>query len=725
MQTLAVTCMVILFMPGPLQAATENLDEMIARKDRYATNPWPTTELEDASHNYVWQPETLMYSDMATGHEVWVLTHAPDREEMYSREHATMAWSYNGAHIGFFSQKRPTRNSALGASHERWIVNANGSGLRALEGYGRKGIPHEGFSWAHTEDAYFAFGFPNEMPGSTRFRLYKNRLDKSNKVTGSLVLDTSSVNTTIKEMVAGGVSTDDSHVTFRDAYDGEARLLNTPNPIPTTEIYFAVLGPSPAITSHWGIARLLGAGGILYGDHTYAAEKKFHAVYSPGPTGSWILGQYSGTTVFTTFKAQGSHSDGGPQWSNWNGSSFGDNEIAIIGTNKGSRPNPYNLPYMGHPAFDRWGRYAIAGKYTDKPTQPGTIIFDFTDHNNPTTFSSYVMHKNKYDGQHHSWTGWTDHVLAVEPDWPAGSPTAYMINANKYNADHTQAFQVVHTHYPGFSGNYTGYPRPSQSPDGTKVAFASTFLNNNGDDYPYIQWAVVYYPLPPVNVQASASGSKVRLTWDRPSYTTRGWPNEATDPAPKAREIKGFHVWSSNDGITGWSELSSGLVLDEYFDLDQPPSSTKYYAITSEEFSRLESHSLSGIQRVDRDARGSINNSTFAPAGKTGFWKQSPVAPKPSIMTKPIGSDYHLTWEEPSDKHVRYYNIYYSPNSQPAIDQQHRIASVPVGTTSFLDWLADRTSPGYYCLTAVDRQGNESTPITPGTAPTAPYLKIH
>jgi hypothetical protein len=717
---LAPLAIVLTTLDRPL-AAMENLDEMIARKDRYATNPWPTRELEHASNHYIWQPETLTYSDVTTGHEVWVLTHAPDKQEIYAAEHAIMAWSYNGAHIGFFSTQRPTKNLALGKYHDRWIVNTDGSGLRALEGYGRHGVPYDGFSWAHTEDAYYAFGFPSDLPGATRYKLYKNVLDKSNKVRGSLILDTSSINTTVKEMVVGGISTDDSHATFRDAYDGEARPLNTPNPIVTTEIYFSGLDSSPQITSHWGIARLLGPVGSPYGDHTTTSEKKFHAVYSAGPTGSWILGQYAGTSVFTLFKSKGSASDGGPQWSDWNGTSFGDNEIAVIGTNKGFRGTPYKIPYMGHPAFDRWGKFAIAGTYTSYPA-PGTRIFDIST---LSILPNYVFAKGKYDGQHHSWTGWTDYVLAVEPDWPEKSPTAYIITANRYNAEHTQAFQVVHTHYPGYSGNYAGYPRPSQSPDGTKVAFASTFLNNNGDDSPYIQWAVVYHPLPPVNVQTTASGGKVRLTWERPSYTTRGWPNEETDPAPKAREIKGFHVWSSNDGVTGWSEISPQLVLEEYFDINQTPNSTQFYAVTSEEYSRLESRSLSAIQRVSRDKAGNVSSSPFAPAGKAGFWTQAPAAPSPSIITKTTGSDYLLTWIEPKDKQVRYYNIYYSSNAEPPTDQQHRIASVPVGTTFFLDWLADKTRPGYYCITAVDRQGNESTPLNTETAPSPPNnLKV-
>ena len=89
--------------PGRSHAASiENLDEMIARKARYTTNPWPTSLLEDPNNNYIWQPETLCYTDVTTGREVWVLTHAPDTQEFYSKEPGTNVWSYDGSRIGFF-----------------------------------------------------------------------------------------------------------------------------------------------------------------------------------------------------------------------------------------------------------------------------------------------------------------------------------------------------------------------------------------------------------------------------------------------------------------------------------------------------------------------------------------------------------------------------------------------------------------------------------------------
>ncbi len=67
-----------------------------------------------------------------------------------------------------------------------------------------------------------------------------------------------------------------------------------------------------------------------------------------------------------------------------------------------------------------------------------------------------------------------------------------------------------------------------------------------------------------------------------------------------------------------------------------------------------------------------------------------------------------LSWKEPVDSKIRYYNIYYSSNGMPTIDPRYRIASPPVGTKFYSDWLADMSKPGYYKVTSVDRYGNES-----------------
>jgi len=70
-----------------------------------------------------------------------------------------------------------------------------------------------------------------------------------------------------------------------------------------------------------------------------------------------------------------------------------------------------------------------------------------------------------------------------------------------------------------------------------------------------------------------------------------------------------------------------------------------------------------------------------------------------------------LSWNEPADDKVRYYNIYYSTQAAPPATQPNRIASLPVGTAKYLDWLADPGKDGHYAITSVDRQGNESKPV--------------
>ena len=167
-------------------ASIENLDEMTARRARYSTNPWPTTILEDANNNYIWQPETLSYTDVTTGSEVWILIHAPDKDDIYSREHGTNAWSYDGSRIGFFSINRPTKRSGIvGDYHYRWVVKSDGSGLKVCEGYGRREVPFDGFGWAHTENVYYSSGSGvGDGTGSASYKLYKNTPDSSNVIRG-------------------------------------------------------------------------------------------------------------------------------------------------------------------------------------------------------------------------------------------------------------------------------------------------------------------------------------------------------------------------------------------------------------------------------------------------------------------------------------------------------------------------------------------------------------
>lgn len=707
----------LLLLVNPAWSATDNLDEMTTRKSRQVTATWGTSYLENPLKNYTWQPESLCYKDIDTNAEVWVIVRAPDRSDIYSKEHGTNAWSYDGSRIGFFTTSRSTNNPAVGSEYNwRWIVNSDGSGLKACEGYGRRDFPFEGFNWAHNGNYYYSFG-SGSGEGSNSYSLYKNTVGANNQITGSLLLDTSSINTYKKEIVKEGVGSNDTWIVARDlvTHNAGRDCVRT-----TREMYFIQLGAIPRVVSHWGIARGIGPSADPYGNHVATSEERFHDVWAPGPYGDWVMGTYSGSAIFVAFQRTGSSSDGGPRWQNWDGNSFGTDEIKVVSNGDGTPNNPYGTPYFGHPVFDRWGKYALIGTYTDNP-RPGTRIWDAESN---TLLPNYVLAYNQYDGQHHSWTGWTEYVVGIDP----GNMNIYI---NKWNQNYTSAKRVAKTNHPGYTGNYNGYPRPSQSPDGTKIAFAACWLNNSGDDYPYISYAVAYYPHPPKISGAVKSGSYVRLSWgwdNQSKYTTRGWPNEGVDAAPNPREIKAYHVWASQD-TSNWTEITTTGVSygTNYLDISQPYGSTWYYAVTSEEHSRLESRTLSNVWRVTLDESGNITGSTQQrpypadPGGISQFYTRTPLSPSNFNVTKqPTQGHYLLTWTEPQDTKIRYYNIYYSTTGIPPAAQRYRIASVPVGTSRYLDWCADPSANAYYRITSVDRQGNESNTSSDVQPPAAP-----
>ncbi len=214
-------------------------------------------------------------------------------------------------------------------------------------------------------------------------------------------------------------------------------------------------------------------------------------------------------------------------------------------------------------------------------------------------------------------------------------------------------------------------------------------MNNGVDDYPYISYAVAYYPYPPTITGASKVGANVRISWNSPKYTTRGWPNEGTDPPPEPKEIKYYHVWASFDNST-WSELTTTGVPfgTNYYHVTQSNNTTRYYAVTSEEHSRLESRTLSNTWRVTLDEYGNVAISEEAspypnnPGGVTPFWTIAPPVPSNfSIAKQSTPGHYRLSWTEPTYSKIRYYNIYYSTEGTPPVDQRYRIASVPVGLT--------------------------------------------
>ena len=145
---------------------------------------------------------------------------------------------------------------------------------------------------------------------------------------------------------------------------------------------------------------------------------------------------------------------------------------------------------------------------------------------------------------------------------------------------------------------------------------------------------------------------------------------------------------------------------------DAPSDDTYYYAITSREHSGLESDELSEVIEVTVTS-GDVSASQIAEVqGQQSFWTTAPTVPSGlNVVQEAEAGHYTLDWTEPVDAKVRFYHIYYSTAGQPAAGQQRRIASLPVGIDTYLDWLADTGATGIYGISSVDWYGNESAVV--------------
>ena len=730
----------------------ENLDEMIARKARISSGSYiyNVSLLENNSNFYIWQPETLMYKDITTGHEVWKMSDSPGVSNYYHNDIDLNPWSADGKYLSW-SSLRPTKrfnnyDSWAKVYNRIWMISGSDGSLQSTPANTpmRTVGPYPLFWSPQTPDVYYQTGDDHYM-GSTGVPnvLYKVTLNGNGDVSRSQLL-----NFTYASPSAGvyfyvvSISPDGKRIL---ALDGGGGL----NDYSSVALFPATVFPDSQaqILVTQGYPYFRNASMSSYSNTPAFFDHAHSGVYKLlDPNGDWFVSDPSGGSCNWKYKTVGSAPDGGPLYT-------GDKipptdqppyDFGEVIPDYGCNPNPFNLPYFSHRSYDQWGRYVVFSNAEDEVYSiggPGAGIWD-------TLNNSYVVITFTGGAQHNSWAGFTD--WAITTAGPAtvsncislGYSSDYIytndrIYTEKYN-DQNSRVTVVYTHtlynnggcYAGAGYEYSAIPRPAQSPDGTKVAFHSTFLNaKNGtyDDKPDIFWAVAYYPYPPANLSASWNAG-VLLTWLPPKYTTRGWPNETTDPAPYAREIKRYHIWRSSSQSGPWQELGSINAIyhvDNYYGLvhdtnnlqftDNTGDGTFYYTLTSEEQSGLESDSLSEILQVTVSGGAITSQQIVQPKGQKNFWTTSPQSPynfQFNGTTTP--GQYRLSWAEPSDQKIRYYNIYYSNSSNPAAIQQDRIASVPKGNSKYLDWLADPSNPGYYGITSVDRHGNECPIVLSG-----------
>ena len=92
----------ILLITSPLYAL-EDLDELETRTSRKSANTFYSGE--SAGGNYLWQPQTVIYQDDSTSHEVWLWTQTANIDtgggeteygwQPWSADGKRVAWSWN------------------------------------------------------------------------------------------------------------------------------------------------------------------------------------------------------------------------------------------------------------------------------------------------------------------------------------------------------------------------------------------------------------------------------------------------------------------------------------------------------------------------------------------------------------------------------------------------------------------------------------------------------
>jgi hypothetical protein len=479
------------------------------------------------------------------------------------------------------------------------------------------------------------------------------------------------------------------------------------------------------------MGRLFGPAADPYGNHSNSTETSIHggAYHATGDHNNLFFQYSSNNSCWWQTKIIGSYTDGGPQYADWDGDSFGSGDLKHVYedlTNAYTPHNPENLGYLGHPSFDRWGQYFILGSSQDAGDgciwgwncNPGSVLASVTTGGNPPWYDSnngnYPLNYNQYDGQHHSWTAWSDYLVGTDI-----TGTDYLVENSYKNTTQTGKTNTVAQHRfadverPSPLNNYNVFPMAIQSPDGTKVLFNTVLFHSDydgdsdDDDYQSIVYSVAYYPYPPTISSLSVSSGTATIQLTDPKYCDRVWPTGGSN-IPPAREVASFRIWKSTDKITWtpiegtvtntvWSRFNfktgawSGNAYETgTFSLS---NGTWYIATTSVETSGLESHKVGNIY-------------TITVSGGNGTGSQDTAYPSDPGCLSNISQKITSTYQ-PSM--VRHYNIYAEDGAAPTINQVNRVASISTlhGNT-WIDWLGNTSGTTQYRVTAVDTQGNES-----------------
>ena len=728
--------------------SVENLDEMETRKARRATNTF--YHGASAGNNWVRQPQSLMYSDTRTGHEVWVLSNNNNQANIfYTDISPANPWSADGARLGFFSSSPPSSytvifGSGLGPKGEMgspYVMRSDGSYIRDAGGSANRGYGSVGFSfylWSPVvPDVHYTVGGAYNGLSLERYSLYKNTVaDTAITYTKAVQLSSN----TSDVFSTGKTISPDGKIIPTQKGGGMAKMYSPAQVYPENEAH---------VLTARGWAEQRGQTDEWAGGDPFACA---HDAYMPSSEFMILLFSQDCNNVgpvFYKYNLTGTDIDGGPNFdpSETTYATFNSKEVEPLWTagsatltnvpwklEKDTQPSYH---WWGHPGFDRWGRTVTFNDgngywYPNGSGESGgPITWDYKNR-------TLVAEPGATQPQVLTWAGgsyvdhnaWSDYFAYSKNGSTGGDEERWVLTAqyDKLAAANDVRYVSYHYQNKNGSGNYewTSNNRVAQSPDGTKISYAITFLTNvpNTGDMAY---AVAYYPHPPeITSVADNSGTyTVRFDWrlataNPRGYTKRGWPNEATNHPPPPRETKAFRLWRSSTGTGDWQPVTTvdanifgrynfstgNWEGDDYWTFtDAPGGGTWYYAVTAIEHSGLESRTLSNVFSTAGTQTAAYPSD---PKEVKKFYTVAPPWPEVTTTKLTTLGQYRLDWKEPANFIIRYYNIYYSNSHVAEAVQNQRIASVPKGTSTYVDWLADPSRQGYYLITSVDTQGNES-----------------
>lgn len=700
--------------------ALENLDELTSRVDRNGVNTFYSGS--GAGNSYIFQPQTLSFIDTTTGHEVWLLTQTNDASVgLGGTEYGWQPWSADGKRIAFTMDVTPG-NYTVQYGYPWFVALADGSYFRPYaESPNRTSTRRPYFDWSPVEpDISYAVAYnTSQVTGLDQNAIYKITVTDTG---GSYSLSCDLIDEDTSTLLTGGM---------KNAITSDGKYYLTSIVLENEPFYIAQITGSPALVLTYNQPTL-----DTYWANTPAeGQGDWHDEYFSGNSahGYWIYLIHTAADWWRmrpwgTDNAAPDHTiDNESPYTWWAGTDV-QKEIQIVNGNAGTLPD-FVGNYWSHGAVDRWGTHVVYSDVDISPYGPG--IWDVEN-------STRTGYNTKLDGvQYSAWTGWSDYAVN------SVSETLNVLGATKYNSiDNDDHITVAYLH----SATVNDFSNPGQSPDGTKAIMRSDWLQKT-EGKANLFVGVVYYPYPPeITATAAASGTvTVTFDWrlDQASprgYTERGWPNESTDDPPPPRETKLFRLWRSADK-SAWTALgtvnaeiftrynfATGVWAgDTYWTItDAPGNGSWYYAVTSLEWSGLESHALSNIFAItvtggESDSGAQDTAYPAVPGGDSNFYATAPSRP-PSLTkahkSSPATADgqYTLSWARPASYSlIRYYNVYAKDTSNPTAIQQCRIASIPAtsdtdddGNFSWVDWLGNTNGSTRYGITAVDYQGNES-----------------